>query len=68
LSGVGIGAAADDLPWLRVVDHAFMLPSSSANTEASETEQATTRPGKNIESGDAPGPAGWNSVILNVIS
>jgi mannosyl-3-phosphoglycerate phosphatase len=68
LSGVGIGAATEDLQWLRVVDHAFMLPSSGANAEASETDQATARPGKNIESGDAPGPAGWSSVILNIIS
>jgi mannosyl-3-phosphoglycerate phosphatase len=68
LSAVGIGAATEDLPWLRAVDHAFMLPSSHANAEASETDQTTATPGKNIESGDAPGPAGWNSVILNIIS
>jgi mannosyl-3-phosphoglycerate phosphatase len=68
LSAVGIGAAAEDLPWLRVVDHAFMLPSSHANADASETDQAPARPGRNIAAGDAPGPAGWNSVILNIIS
>jgi mannosyl-3-phosphoglycerate phosphatase family protein len=63
LSGVGIGSSLEDLRWLRAVDHAVLLPN-----ERTETEQTEHGRIKNLVMGDAPGPAGWNAAILNIIS
>lgn len=68
---VGIGSGEQDLPWLRALDHAILLPETRAIGSPSEqsersTEQNTAR-GRTIVAGDAPGPAGWNRAILNII-
>src|ERR1019366_4327104 len=68
LRGVGIGSAAEDLTWLRAVDHAVLLPGSRTDSERSSTGQTNAAQIKNITSADAPGPAGWNAAILNIIS
>ena len=65
---VGIGSATEDLIWLRTVDHAVLLPGSRTDSERSDTGQTNAAQIKNITSGDAPGPAGWNAAILNIIS
>ena len=62
LRAVGIGAAAEDIAWLRAADQAILLPGKHANSEASQPGQAKT-----IIPGSAPGPAGWNETILNII-
>jgi len=62
LSGVGIGSSADDLAWLRAVDHAVLLPGGGGDAVQSNAGQI-----KNLAAGDVPGPAGWNAAILNII-
>ena len=59
---VGIGSSAEDLTWLRIVDHAVLLPSHQLETGLTNTSQI-----RNLATGDAPGPAGWNTAILNII-
>lgn len=63
LTAVAIGSSAEDLSWLRAVDHTILLPGPDAEIEPSEAVG-----NKNITSGNTPGPAGWNSAILNIIS
>jgi mannosyl-3-phosphoglycerate phosphatase len=63
LRSVGIGPAAEGLPWLRVVDQAVLLGGPDMNSEA----QGTNQPRHNTPE-NAPGPAGWNASILNIIS
>jgi len=68
---VGIGSGGQDLPWLRALDHAILLPETRAIGSPSEqsersTEQNTGK-SRTIVAGDAPGPAGWNQAILNII-
>jgi len=64
---VGIGGGDEDLPWLRAVDQAILLPASREAAHSSEL--ASGKPGRTgtIVMGDAPGPAGWNTAVLNVI-
>ncbi len=62
LRAVGIGAGLDDAPWLRAMDQAILLPTPGAALDpASGGAQG-------ISLGHAPGPAGWNEAILNIIS
>jgi len=65
---VGIGAGDLDLPWLRAVDHPILLPQTREG-DGNASEQLPKTPGhsKTIVMGDAPGPAGWNEAILNII-
>jgi len=63
LRGVGIGSSVEDLTWLRAVDHAVLLPGGPPDTGPLDPG-----PGKNIVTGEAPGPAGWNAAVLNIIS
>jgi mannosyl-3-phosphoglycerate phosphatase len=67
LRSVGIGANAEDFVWLRATDHSILLPSllpaGSVDSELLKTGHA-----KSMISGDAPGPAGWNAAILNILS
>jgi mannosyl-3-phosphoglycerate phosphatase len=63
LRAVGIGAATEDLRWLRAVDHAVLLPSRASDSEPSDANEL-----KNIAPGEAPGPAGWSTAILDTIS
>jgi mannosyl-3-phosphoglycerate phosphatase len=67
LSLVGIGGGTEDLPWLRAVDHAVLLPSS--HEAADPTELPGENPGraKAITKGENPGASGWNKAILNII-
>jgi mannosyl-3-phosphoglycerate phosphatase len=64
LRGVGIGSGKEDLPWLRAVDHAILLP---AGPDVESAGLDTSLP-KSITLGDTPGPAGWNMAIRNIIS
>lgn len=64
LSLVGIGGSTEDLPWLRVADHAILLPSLRAHPEAPDEGPRRT---KAISIGEAPGADGWNKAILNII-
>lgn len=67
LSLVGIGAGENDMPWLRAVDHAVLLPDSrSASASAAPPAHDGSRT-RNITVGEIPGPAGWNQTILNII-
>ena len=63
LRAVGIGPAFQDLPWLRAVDQAVLLGGPQANSDRPDT----IRP-ENSTPVNAPGPAGWNASILNLIS
>ncbi len=67
LSLVGIGAGNDDLAWLRTVNHAVLLPASRPKAELSEPPPTDPGRSSTIAAGDAPGPAGWNQAILNII-
>jgi len=63
LRAVGIGPAAEDLPWLRAVDHAVLLGGSRTDSEDPDTIQHG-----NGTTNKTPGPTGWNASILNIIS
>ena len=63
LRAVGIGPATEDLPWLRAVDQAVLLGDPDMHSEDPETTQPWHSTPDN-----APGPAGWNASILNIIS
>ncbi len=67
LTLVGIGGSDLDLPWLRAVDHPVLLP--GPDKAARPSEQTSENPGqtKTIVMGDAPGPSGWNRIILDII-
>jgi mannosyl-3-phosphoglycerate phosphatase len=62
LRAVGIGPAAENLPWLRGVDHALLLGGPHLNSEDPDPIQ----PRHSIHE-IASGPAGWNASILNII-
>ncbi len=65
---VGIGGGQGDLPWLRTVDHAILLPPSrEAANPSSELPQENPGSTRAIVMGDAPGATGWNKAILNII-
>jgi mannosyl-3-phosphoglycerate phosphatase len=64
---VGIGGGEQDLPWLRAVDHAVLLPDSREAIQLSEHSKGNPSRTRTIVMGDAPGEAGWNNAILNVI-
>jgi mannosyl-3-phosphoglycerate phosphatase len=62
LRAVGIGPSFEDLLWLRAVDHAVLLGGPQALSEDPDViEPENNRPL------NAPGPAGWNASILNII-
>jgi mannosyl-3-phosphoglycerate phosphatase len=63
MRSVGIGPAADDLPWLRAVDHAVLLGGAEADSK-NKNKIHSTDSSHDI----ASGTAGWNSSILNIIS
>jgi mannosyl-3-phosphoglycerate phosphatase family protein len=65
---VGIGGGQEDLSWLQAVDQAILLPESREAAEPSEHPQENPGRTRAIVMGDKPGPAGWNSAILNMIS
>jgi mannosyl-3-phosphoglycerate phosphatase len=64
---VGIGGGQVDLPWLRAVDHAILLPDSGGPGESSEDSPENPRRTRAIIMGDAPGAVGWNRAILDII-
>jgi mannosyl-3-phosphoglycerate phosphatase len=58
----GIGDAANDLPFLRVVDRPIIVPHADGEPDialASALPEAERAP--------APGPAGWNSAVLTLL-
>jgi len=64
---VGIGGSQADLPWLRAVDQAILLPDSREAAKLSEHPREDLGRTRTVVMGDAPGPAGWNKAILNII-
>ena len=67
LTLIGIGASEVDLPWLRAVDHAILLPEPrQVGSEAGQQDQGPAR-AKSIVMGTAPGSVGWNRAILDII-
>ncbi len=64
---VGIGGGEQDLPWLRAVDHAVLLPDSPEAAKPLESPQENSGRTRTIVMGNAPGAAGWNNAILNII-
>ena len=63
---VGIASSAENPSWFRAVDHAVLLSSPDAESDASET--GDTRDTTSRTTLDTAGPAGWNNAILNIIS
>ena len=68
LRHVGSGGGEEDLAWLRSVDLAILLPDSREAAKPSENLEENPGRTRTIVMGDAPGPAGWNKAILNIIS
>lgn len=64
---VGIGGGDQDLPWLRAVDQAVLLPDSHPTAEASGQGQETLVRARTIATGAAPGAIGWNRAVLDII-
>jgi mannosyl-3-phosphoglycerate phosphatase family protein len=64
---IGIGGRDQDLPWLRAVDQAVLLPDSRETAKASEHAQETPARTRSIVTGEAPGAIGWNKAVLNII-
>ena len=64
---VGIGGGQEDLSWLRAVDQAILLPDSHQAAKPSEHPHGNSDRARAFVRGDAPGAAGWNKAILNII-
>lgn len=64
---VGIGGSQQDLPWLRAVDHAILLPDSGEGAKSFEGPQESASHAKTVVTGEEPGPGGWNKAILNIV-
>ena len=62
---VGIGASEGDRAWLSAVNQAVLLPGPGEVSDPSDRSRTTT--GTAATMGEAPGPAGWNAAILNII-
>jgi mannosyl-3-phosphoglycerate phosphatase len=65
---VGIGGSRDDLPWLRAVDHAILLPESREAAKLSAHAQENSDRTGTIITREAAGPAGWNKAVLESIA
>lgn len=64
---VGIGSGDQDLPWLRAVDQAVLLPDSPETAGAIEQAQETRLRARTMGTGAEPGAIGWNQAVLNII-
>ena len=64
---VGIGGGDQDLPWLRAVDQAILLPDSHETVQPSEPSREAHGRTRTIVMGETPGAVGWNRAILNII-
>ena len=64
---VGIGGGQEDLPWLRAVNQAILLPDSREAAKGPEPPHGSPGGTKSIVMGDAPGAAGWNKAVLDII-
>lgn len=60
---IGLGDAANDLPFLRLVDRPILIP---AWNSVVRHEVAEAMPG--AERAPLPGPAGWNAAVLAVLA
>jgi mannosyl-3-phosphoglycerate phosphatase len=65
---VGIGRGEEDLPWLRAVNHALLLPDSRESSKPLEQPEVNPSRTRTIVMGDLPGAPGWNKAILDIIS
>jgi len=65
---VGIGGSEEDLLWLRAIDHPVLLPDSREGANATDLNAVSRGQRRAISVGDAPGAAGWNKAILDIIS
>jgi len=63
LRAVGIGASAEDVPWLQVMDQPILLSGGRAIPG-----EINTHHGKTIIIAATAGPAGWNETVLDIIS
>jgi predicted mannosyl-3-phosphoglycerate phosphatase (HAD superfamily) len=64
---MGIGGGEQDLPWLRILDHAILLPPSRSTSTAPEPPFENHPRSAAITMGEIPGPPGWNQAILDII-
>lgn len=72
---VGIGGSQQDLPWLRALDHAVLLPNSGDSDgpcgespgNSGQARSGRGAGGRAAMAGDIPGTAGWNRTILDII-
>lgn len=60
---IGLGDAANDLPFLRIVDRPIVIPRSDGRLDAA---LAAALPG--AEYAPLPGPSGWNLAVLAVLA
>lgn len=72
---VGIGGSRQDLPWLRALDQAILLPDSGEPDRPSgeapgnpgQAQSGRSAGGRAVVAGSAPGPIGWNRTVLHII-
>jgi mannosyl-3-phosphoglycerate phosphatase len=64
---IGIGGTEKDLPWLRAVDTAVLLSNSGESGNLPSGLEKNTGRKVAIITANAPGAAGWNEAILNII-
>jgi mannosyl-3-phosphoglycerate phosphatase len=64
---VGIGGGEQDAQWLGAVNHAVLLPSSRESVRVPELPKPTSGGSPTMVTGPAPGAAGWNQAVLDII-
>jgi mannosyl-3-phosphoglycerate phosphatase len=64
---IGIGSGEQDLPWLHAVDQGILLPGSHEPGRSEEPSRKGPGRTRAVVPGEAPGAAGWNRVVLNII-
>jgi mannosyl-3-phosphoglycerate phosphatase len=64
---IGIGGSEEDLPWLRAVDVAVLLPNSRESGNSPGAAGKDFGRNRAVIKANAPGAAGWNETIMNII-